>query len=343
MGGALSTIADDLDALYFNPSLIGGLGFDAQASQKSMWNGLYFPYASVSINENGAKTRRQFNAQGAQNDAAAGAAILDANAGRRQYARATFIPVGLLFGRAALVPLIDHQIAAVPSETTPGEVLMRYRTVTGAVLGASIADQKNRFSLGVSQTIGTIDETYGGFLYQDIAEANDRKAVLNQNRKRYTAKSMNAGLTIRIPKALVPTFSIVARDIGNTKNTANNSANKPLTYFEDFTAGVSISPRLASYARFNLLLETGYLTQLEMAAKKKGRAGFELLLFGLDADAVIGIRVGVNAAGPSYGANVNLGLMGFGYEKHAVDLGINNERLIERRESYSAYINVASF
>ena len=50
MGGALSTIADDLDALYYNPAMIGGLGYDSQSNKKSAWQGLYFPYAGASIN-----------------------------------------------------------------------------------------------------------------------------------------------------------------------------------------------------------------------------------------------------------------------------------------------------
>jgi hypothetical protein len=343
MGGALSTIADDLDALYYNPAMIGGLGFSGQAGKKSTWSGLYFPYAGVSINENGSKTRNEFNAQGAQNDAAAGAAILDAHAGQRQYARATFIPIGLLLGRAAVVPMIDHQIAAVPSSETPGQVLMRYRTVTGAVLGASIADQQNRFALGLSQTMGTIEETYGSFQYLDIADANDRKNVMSKNRKTYAAKTMSAGLTMRIPKAMVPTLSIVARDIGNTKNSASDATQEPLVYDEDLTTGVSISPLLGRHARLNLILETGYLTQKHLAAKKKGRAGAEILLFGTDADAILGLRFGANEAGASYGAHLNLGLIGASFESHAVDIGANNERVIERRQSYSAYINVASF
>ena len=343
MGGALSTLADDLDALYYNPAMIGGLGFDGQSGKKPAWNGLYFPYAGVSINENGSKTRTEFNAKGAQNDAAAGAAILDANAGKRQYARATFVPIGLLLGRAAIVPMIDHQIAAVPSTETPGEVLMRYRTVTGAVMGASIADQQNRFSLGLSQTMGTIEETYGSFQYIDIAEANDRKTVMAKNRKTYAAKSVHAGLTMRIPKAMVPTFSIVARDIGNTRNSASDSAQEPLVYDEDITTGVSISPLLSRNARMNIILETGYLTQKHLAAKKKGRVGFEIMLFGTNADAPLGLRAGANEAGLCYGANINLGLLGASYESHATDIGANNERVIERRQSYSAYINVASF
>ena len=241
------------------------------------------------------------------------------------------------------MPLVDHQIAAVPVDGSPGEVLMRYRTVSGAVMGASIADQQNRFSLGFSQTIGTIDETYGSFQYLDIAEANDRKSAMNSNRKTYTAKSSNAGLTIRIPKAMIPTLSVVARDIGNTRNLATDSGEEPLIYDEDLTVGISISPKVGKHARFNLLLETGYLTQVHMAAKKKGRAGLELLLFGVDAKALLGIRAGANEGGASYGANLNLGLIGASFESHAVNIGTNNERMIERRQSYTAYINVASF
>ncbi|MEI6399197.1 MAG: hypothetical protein WCO71_10535, partial [Pseudomonadota bacterium] len=58
---------------------------------------------------------------------------------------------------------------------------------------------------------------------------------------------------------------------------------------------------------------------------------------------ILGLRVGGNDAGASYGAHLNVGLMGLEAESHAVDIGIDNERLIERRSSAVISINVASF
>jgi hypothetical protein len=341
MGGALSTVADDLDALYYTPAMIGGLGYEGKSQNASVWRGVYFPYVGVSENQNASKTRQELSASGAQSDAGAGAAVMDANSGKRQYARASFIPIGLIFGRLAIAPVIDQQLAAVSVADSPGDVNMRYRTFNGLMVGTSVADNQNRLSLGVSQAIGTIEETNGTFQYLDMVDVDERKSILSDNRKTYEAKSTNVGITVRIPKSLTPSFSVTARNMGNTKNIAKSTGDDPLEYPEDLTAGVSISPEIGKIGRLNVAIEAGYLTQKEMASVKKFRGGVELLLFGDDAHSVLGLRAGGNAAGASYGAHLNLGLIGAGFESHAVDIGINNERVIERRQSAVVFINVA--
>lgn len=342
MGGALSTIADDMDALYYNPAGIGGLGFDSKSEKRPFFKGLYFPYVGGSLNENARKVHKEFTATGAQSDAGAGAAILDANAGKRQYARASFIPIGMIFGRVAAVPIVDHQIASVPTGTE-GLIKMRYRTFSGVMVGSSIADNGNRFSLGVSQMIGSIDETLGTFDYVEMVDVDQRKVILKDNRKTYSAGGQNVGLTIRIPKSVTPTFSVVARNMGNTKNAASKPEDDPLIYEEDLTAGFSISPDIGRIGRFHLLIEGGNLTQKHTAARKKLRGGAELLLGGETSKSLLGIRAGGNDAGASYGVHLNLGLIGVEVESHAVDIGINNDRVIERRSSAVVYIDVGGF
>jgi hypothetical protein len=343
MGGALSTVADDLDALYYNPAGIGGLGFDGRPDKIPFVRGILFPYAAGSINENASSVQRQLTAKGAQSDASAGAAVMDANSGKREYARASFIPMGFLIGRTAMVPIIDHQIAAVPIADSPGQVKMRYRTFSGAMIGTSIADKANRFSLGFSQSIGTIEETAGTFAYTDMVDVDQRKEILKANRKSYEANAGNVGMTIRIPKSATPTLSIVARNVGNTQNTAKDKSQAPLIYQEDLTAGFSISPSVGRIGRVNMIIENGYLTQKHMAGKKKVRGGVELLLGGDTGKSIFGIRAGGNNAGGSLGLHLNLGLIGLEAETHAIDVGLDNSRLIERRTSGAVYVNVASF
>ncbi len=343
MGGALSTVADDLDALYYNPAGIGGLEFKNRSEKKTAVRGLVFPYASVSVNENAKSTEKKFKATGAQSDASAGSAILDANTGKRQYGRASFIPIGILISRTAMVPIIDHQLAAVPVAGAPGQVKMRYRTISGTMIGSSVADQGNRFSLGVSRLIGTIEETSGTFAYSDMVDVDKRNEILKLNRKKYDSRATNVGMMIRIPRSVTPTFSVVARNVGNTQNIAKDPSDKPLVYQEDLTAGFSISPRVGKNGRFNVLIESGFLTQKHMAGKKKMRGGMELLLGGDTGKSLLGLRVGGSNAGGSAGIHVNIGLIGVEAEIHAVDVGIDNDRMIERRASGVFYINAASF
>lgn len=342
MGGALSTLADHLDAVYYNPAGIGGTGLEGKRSDPSSFKGFYFPYAAASLNQNATTVRSEFNAQHAQNDANTGAAILDANAGKRQYARVSVVPLGLLLSNTAIVPIIDHQLAAVPEGDASGQVKLRYRSFTGLMLGGSVSDPAHQVSLGVSQAFGTIEETSGMFNYLDMVDAYQRKKILKENRNNYVAKSMNAGMTIRVPKAANPAFSLVARNLGNTSNTSSGEGKEPLIYDEDLTAGFSISPSLGNIGRLNFLIESGYLTQKHMAARKKMRGGMELLLGGGDSKSLIGLRTGGNDAGWSAGVHINLGLIGLEAESHAIDIGANNSRVIERRSSAILFINLGS-
>jgi hypothetical protein len=291
MGGALSTIANDLDALYYNPAGLGGLGFDKSERKTPFIRSLVFPYSAVSLNDTANTVRKEFDAKGAQSDANVGSAILDANSGKRQYLRATFMPIGLLQGRTAIVPTIDHQIAAVPDTDSPGEVKLRYRTFSGVMVGTSVADYASRISIGISQSIGTIQETYGNFQYVDAVDVNARKEIYSANRKTYKAAATNLGMTVRPQKKLSPSFSLVARNMGNTKNRSSNSAYESLIFEEDLTAGASISPKYKKL-HFNAIVEASHLTQKHIAAAKKLHAGFEVLLAGDTGKAPLGLRVG---------------------------------------------------
>lgn len=344
MGGALSTIADDLDAIYYNPAGIGGLGFDKVPLKTPFTKSLVFPYAAVSLNDTANTVRKEFNAKGAQSDAVAGSAIMDAYAGRRQFIRATYMPIGLLVGRAAVVPTIDQQIAAVPVTGTPGTVKLRYRTFSGTLIGTSVADFENRLAMGISQTIGTIQETYGTFQYVDAVDVNTRKEIFSENRKTYTASSTNVGITLRPHlKKLSPSFSLVGRNIGNTKNRAASAGDEPLIYQEDITLGASISPKFKKNMRLNAVFEVSHLTQESIPAIKKLRTGVELLVAGDNSKAPFGLRIGATEAGVSYGAHLNLGLLGLEFESHATNIGLNSDRLIERRNSLVLFVDVGSF
>ena len=66
MGGALSTIADDTDALYYNPAGIGGLGFDNKQERMPFFRSLLFPYVGASANKNAISVQKQLSASSAQ-------------------------------------------------------------------------------------------------------------------------------------------------------------------------------------------------------------------------------------------------------------------------------------
>ncbi|MEI6833946.1 MAG: hypothetical protein WCL28_08120 [bacterium] len=342
MGGALSTIADDLDAIYYNPAGIGGLGFDKTKSKAPLTRSLVFPYSAVTLNDTANTVRKEFNAKSAQSDANAGAAILDANSGKRQFIRATVMPVGILVGRTVVAQTIDHQIAAVPVADSPGAVKLRYRTFSGLLVGTSVSDYASRVAWGVSQSIGTIQETYGTFQYVDAVDVNARKEIFSENRKTYKAGATNIGMTIRPQKKLSPTFAVVARNMGNSKNRSTNEAYDDLIFDEDLTVGASISPKYKKL-RINAALEASHLTQKHIPAIKKFRAGLEVLVGGDNSKAPFGFRLGGTEAGISYGTHLNLGLIGLEAESHATNIGFGGDRVIERRNSVVLFVDVGSF
>jgi hypothetical protein len=342
MAGALSTSADGADAFYYNPASIDGQMYQGKNEKKPFVRQLFFPRFGLTINENATRLNSEFEKEGAQNSAAEGAAIIKAHEGERQYARASFTPIGLFIGSLGVVPVLDQQIAAVPQNTDNSDVEFRYRTFSGAVLGASVSDPKGYLSFGGSAQAGTIEETYATKPYVDMVDQKAKAEILAANKKVYESRTQHVGLLARAPKKWNPSFSLVARDIGNTVMKAPDGTK--LTIKEDLTAGVGVAPAIGKYMRFNFSIEAGHLTNKRIPASKKMRTGVEVL-FGDDqgSKSLLGLRAGANSAGASYGMHLNLGLIGVEASSQAVDIGVNSERVIERRSSGVVFIDVASF
>ncbi|MCX6127357.1 MAG: hypothetical protein NTV34_21765 [Proteobacteria bacterium] len=344
VSGALSTSADNFDAFYYNPAGIGGQTYDGKSEKEPFVRQILFPKAAVTINENATKLNSEFSSSGATSNANAGATIIKAHDQKRQYARVSIAPVGLFLGGLGIVPVIDQQIAAIPRDTPTSDVEFRYRTFSGILVGSSFSHSKGYFSLGASSTLGTYEETYVTAPYIDIVDQPKRSDLEKANKKTYSAKGFNAGAIIRAPHKLNPSISLVARDMGGSRHQSIKDSGDPLMINEDLTAGFGIAPSLGKFARLNLALECGYLTDKHQATKKKLRSGLELTLGHENGSrALFGLRAGGTSAGASYGAHINLGLIGLEASSYAVDIGIDNERLIERRTSAAVYIDVASF
>lgn len=345
MAGALSLNADNMDAMYFNPAGIGGQTYGGKADTKEGFvRQVIFPRVGLALNSNASSLNSEFTSAGAKTNAQAGAELIKDHQGERQYARASFSPVALFLGRVGVVPVIDQQIAAIPQNTDNSDVEFHYRSFSGVLLGSSVTDSKGIVSVGVSTQLGTISDTSGTIPYTEMVDVTARNEFLKDNEKVYQAKAVNAGVIMRLPNKWSPSLSVAIRDVGSTKNPATKGATEPLVTQEDLTTGFGFSPQLGKWGRLNLTLESGYLTDVHMATGKKVRGAAELLLGqSNDSKALFGIRAGGNSAGASMGAHLNLGLIGFEVSNYAVDIGLENDRVIERRTSGSAYVDVASF
>lgn len=340
MGGALSGLADSIDAPFYNPAGIGGL---QQGSSKAPFiRQLDFPYAAGVANDSTMALNKQLDSSGALSDTSLAAPILDAYQGQHQYGRVSVMP-NIVMGRFMMGVIQDTQMAALRTDDTNGLIDTHYRTVSGAGAGFSFTDNEERFSLGVFGTSLTRKVTRGQFTFDEINDPDQRKSAFSANSTTYSGMASHAGLLWRVAKNGAPTLSLSLRDVGNTHyKTSDGSAEDVVA--EDATLGFSVSPRLGKWGILNYTVEGGRLRDKDTSLQKKMRTGLELQLgqtYG--SRAPISIQSGYNSAGASYGLQLHIGIISLGAASFAEDIGSNNVRVIERRKAVHLRLNVADF
>lgn len=360
MGGAISTVADDLDATFSNPAGIGGLGM---GSGKMPWvRKLYFPQSSASANENTKSLNTAFKEQNGADDSAIGQSILDASEGDRQFARANAV-MGVVIGRAILVPFTDYQVAALAQGD--GLIDTHYRSMTGVGYGFSAQNPKETFSIGYFGYSTNIQDLKGQLNYSELIDTESRKNVFKDHSNNYEALGHNIGIVWQVAKKASPRFSLVMTDLEDTKlklkgepkedvNSSSTSSTATTTsvfdstpqplFQQNNTLGFSISPQINKSSHINWVVEMTQIGLNDVSILKKFRSGLEYNLFGgTGSYAKLSARAGINNAGYSMGLMCNLGLINFEASSYAVDIGDNDSRMIERRFSGTVGINVGDF
>jgi hypothetical protein len=336
MSGSMTAVADDLDALLYNPAGIGGrmLKKGAPGLRK-----LYFPQLSVFANKNTRELRNDFTAQGGAASSTIGSAIVDAHAGKRQYGRVSSV-LGFVLGRTIVVPFNDMQISAVSQGDGSDLVDMRYRNQSGIGYGFSVQDTSETFSLGYSGYMAQRSEIYGAFLYSEIIDQDARKQILKDSTVKSSGRAHNIGMSWKLAKTAAPTLSLVAHDVGDTRFTSKSEDQEDTVYKQNLTTGFSLATAGKSTI-FTWMLEAGRLNDDEVAFDKKVRTSFEWAIGGAGSYAAFALRGGYSFAGPSAGATVNLGIIGIDAGLYSVDVGTGNEKLTEQRYTGTLFVNVA--
>ena len=331
MARALSSHADATDAAYYNPAGIGGLHHGKNRPQT--FRQFYFMYGGGEVNENSRSMQEDLSQGSGASDPDMATAVLDAHAGKRAYARTSFFPnVG--FGRFMLGPIYDVQLAAVPLGQQSDLVDLHYQERQGLGFGFSVADAKERLYLGAFATHLSIEDVQGEFLYSDMIDKQLRKEQFDQVSAKYSGLATNVGMVWKIAKVATPTLSVAARNVGDSHyDQTSGETDRPLVFKQDLTVGFGVAPRLGKIGYFNFSAEAGNLTDENTSVSKKWRSGAEFNFGGRGAQSPFAIRGGINNAGPSYGAHFNLGILGLQYADFAEDVGYDNEREIERRQS----------
>jgi len=344
MAGAISPVADDLDGIYYNPAGVGGFGWEG--TNPPALRKLYFPYVGAAANANASKLNSAFGKEDGARDASIGSAIVDANAGIRQYGRAT-LGLGAILKRTAIVPFHDQQMAAIGQGNATDLVDLRYRSTSGVAWGTSFSDPSaSVFSIGVGGQYSSIEQIEGQFAYLDLVNREARTDAIKEYTYKFSGHGLHAGMLWRFGKdGGAPTLAVVARNTGNTRYTsAKPEKYDDLVIKEDLVVGFSLSPKLGKSGRMNWVLEAGRISDNDVTLRKKFRTGLEFLFGGGPGSyATFGIRGGYNHAGASAGLSANLGILTLEAASQAEDIGLENSRVIERRYVGVFSVNVADF
>lgn len=340
MAGAISPIAEGIDAPYYNPAGIGGL----QPKKYGHWiRALDFPYFGAGMNDNARALYDELGQSGFGADAAISEAAFAANENKRQYLRASFVPkFGI--GRALIAYHHDIQMAAMNTGAPDNLIDTHYRVTSGPGMGFSATNKEQTFLLGLYGFFGSRKDTAGEFDWADINDPERRKTTLDDNSTTYSGFVKQMGVSWRLGKTALPTLSIVARDVGNTEWKAVKGDGESYVEMEEKIIGFSLTPQLGKWGYLNWVVEAGGLGNSDVAMTKKFRSGLELT-FGerYGSDAFFALRAGANAAGASYGMGFNVGLLNIQAANYAEDVGIANKRVIERRTVGIIRINVGEF
>lgn len=336
MGGALSTLADESEAPYYNPAGIGGL---QPMKKRNFIRTLHFPFFGVGMNENSLGMYNDL--WGKTSNPELAQAVLDANAGKPQYGRVSFVPkLGL--GRLLVAYNYDVQMAAVQPTSSSDLIDTHYRVSSGPGVGYSVTNNDQSLSLGAFVNWNTRKETHADISWADMDNPNSRKSALSSDASTYAGMVSNVGFIWKLGKIASPTLAVVARNAADTKYELKAGSGESYVEQQDLTIGFSLAPQLGKWGRLHWLIEGGSLSDDDVSLRKKLRSGLELTLgerYG--SDAAVALRAGWKDAGASYGLGFNIGLIRLEAAQYAEDIGVGNQRVIERRSVGIITINVA--
>lgn len=333
MGGALSTLADGVDAPFYNPAGIGGLHWEKTTPPAIRQ--LNLPYVGAGLNTKTTSLNHEFSQEGAKSNSDAADTILRANEGKRQYARTSGL-LTLGYNRLILLQALDYQVAAFrkAGEAADGNNLQAaYRNQSSTGIGFSAVNSTETFYLGIYTAYQHRTEFAGALNYATLTTPSTRSHVLSQEAASTFGTATNAGMLWVLGPKSRPALAVVVNNIGGTQYTGSSHAagSSETQDPETITVGASISPRIGTHGSFNWIFEGQDLTNQAISVGKKWRTGMEITWGGFGSEGWLGLRVGYNPTGFSGGINLNFGLLQFEFASSVQDIGLGNYIVAERR------------
>jgi hypothetical protein len=335
MAGAYAPFATNLDAIMQNPAGIGG--YPAKGPSTFVRQ-LHFPYGGVALNENSQALRNDFSKQGGANDSEIGSAIIDAYAGKRQFARASIVP-NVVLSRLMILPILDQQIAAVPTGAGTDDVSVLYRGTYGIGAGLSVSDPAGNLTLGVFGSSLSVQQVKGNVLYSSVINAEERSTAIKDISTSYSGSRTNAGLTYKFGKTGITMISVAVRDLGKSRLDAKSGQDQ-LTFEDDWSLAFGIKPKLGKSMTLNYAMQVDSITNDELSIVEKLKTGIEFLYGDNPERPLAGLRAGYNYSGLCGGLDINLGLIGLQAASCTQDIGVGNARVVERRNEISIMIEL---
>ena len=292
MSHALVSLADDLDASYYNPAGIGINGTDCI-------NHLYLPLVGSSFNKQGLNLTSDPISQGSRNPGVHDALNL-AKPGMDSYGRATGL-TGIAVDHMILHGYTDLEVFGHAQDEDLTHVAYRQRQVLGG--GFAIESPDKQLSVGVYSSFEWIED---GELSKDSTDSSIEETIFDQ--QRYERRPVHAGLLWILSPQFQPTLGVSVRDIAGTRAMIGDDEWKSNGEKKESTnIGFSLTFDLTSYCLWTFattIEDVFYPPRLE-----DYRFGSEITLGTFGHNALFQIRSGYSAQGSSAGLALNLGLI----------------------------------
>lgn len=327
MGNAYVAVADDFNALFYNPAGLARL---------KSWSGEFFnPNLAISTTTISAVNKVQTLLQGSGGSIETVLDILEENTGKNQYVALGLTPhlvaPGFGFGIGLDIPVsvAIHRDISVDIDAGP-RILLPVGLATNLF--------EDRLSLGASVKLAVAGGVNRQFSINDIGAFSSKKdgesgPKINDYIEGGAGVGADVGLLFTPIKTMAPTLGISVTDIGGTSFTkqldvAGSALGKPNLRLPSVNTGVSLTPWEAKGMYLRTSVDAHAINQPEHFSKK-----FNLgLEWGYGS--IIKVQTGLHQGEFSGGFEFDVLLLAIRFVTYAEQLGVvagENDNLRDRR------------
>lgn len=327
MGNAYVAVADDFNALFYNPAGLARL---------KGWSGEFFnPQLAVSTNTTSAINKLQTLVQGSSGGVDAVLDLLEENTGKNQYLAIGLTPhlvapgFGFGFGMDLPVSIAIHRDISVDVDAGPRVLLP---------VGFASNLFEDRLSLGASLKVAVAGGVSRQFSINDIEAFTSKSGStsgpqLSDYIEGGAGLGADIGLLFTPIKTMAPTLGISVTDVGGTAYTTKmdvggSALGTPSTRLPSVNTGISLTPLEAKGMYLRTSVDAHAINQPEHFSKKFN-LGIE---WGYGS--LIKVQGGLHQGELSGGFELDVFLLAIRFVTYSEQLGVvagENDNLRDRR------------